>query len=451
MRRALRAHLRDVLAIIALLAAALFATTVILINQRTSLPGWVPLIGTDRFALEADFSTGQAVTPGQGQSVDISGIKVGEVTGVKLEDGHAVVSMDVDNKYASLIHQDSSLLLRPKTGLNDMVVEVDPGTQSAPEIKEDSAVPLASTQPQVNPDEFLAALDADTQQFLKLLLANGAEALDPAQGRDVQLSNALRRLDPFARDIARISGALATRRQNVASSIHNFQLLSTELGNRDQDLVDFVDSSDAVLASFAKQQASIRSAVRELPATLKETKGALTSANTLALQSGPALKKLIPGARATGPALRGLRSLFQKTAGPIQNQIRPFTKQVASPVTHLAQASRALGIATPGLKTGFTELNLGLNALAYNPPGAGEGFLFYVPWLNHNLNANYLLQDAYGPLRRGIVLVSCSTAFVAEGTLLSEPYLRLLYQLTGAPRVNAIPGCGTTPTTPTTP
>jgi phospholipid/cholesterol/gamma-HCH transport system substrate-binding protein len=441
MRRALRTHLRDVVAVIALLAAALFATTVILINQRTTLPSWVPLIGTDRFELSAEFTTAQAVTPGQGQSVDIAGIKVGEVGGVNLEDGHAVVSMKVDNKYAPLIHEDSSLLLRPKTGLNDMVVEVDPGTQSSPQVKEGSTIPLASTQPQVNPDEFLASLDADTQQFLKLLLANGAEALSPEKGRDVKLSNALRRLDPFARDIARISGALAVRRQNVANSIHNFQLLSTELGNRDQDVVNFVDASNAALGAFAHEQASIRDAVRELPPTLQASQGALKSADNLALQSGPALKKLLPGSRATGAALRALRPFFQQTAGPIQNQIRPFTKQVASPVTHIAQISQGLGISTPGLKTGFTDLNLGLNALAYNPPGSDEGFLFYVPWLNHNLTANYLLQDAYGPIRRGLVLVSCSTAFTAEGTLLSEPYLRLLYQLTGAPRASNIPGC----------
>jgi phospholipid/cholesterol/gamma-HCH transport system substrate-binding protein len=441
MRRALRAHMRDVVAIILLFAAALFATTVILINQRTSLPGWVPLIGTDRFELKAEFSTAQAVTPGQGQSVDIAGIKVGDVTGVTLEDGHAVVSMDVDNKYAPLIHEDSSLLLRPKTGLNDMVVEVDTGTQSSPEVEEGATIPLASTKPQVNPDEFLASLDADTQQFLKLLLANGAEALDPEKGRDVKLSNALRRLDPFARDIARISGALAQRRQNIARSIHNFQLISTELGNRDQDLVNFVDSSNAALAAFAREEASIRSALQELPSTLKVTRGALTSADELALQSGPALKKLLPGSRATGAALRALRPLFRETADPIQNQIRPFTQQVASPVTHVAQISKGLGTATPGLKTGFTDLNLGLNALAFNPSGSDEGYLFYVPWLNHNLNANYLLQDAYGPLRRGILLISCSTAFTAEGTLLAEPYLRLLYQLTGNPRANKIPGC----------
>ncbi len=448
MRRALRAHLRDVLAIIALLAAALFATTVILINQRTSLPSWVPLIGTDRFALEAEFSTAQAVIPGQGQSVDIAGIKVGEISGVKLENGHAVVGMDVDNKYAPLIHENSSLLLRPKTGLNDMVVEVDPGTQSSPQVKENSTIPLASTQPQVNPDEVLASLDADTQQFLKLLLANGAEALDPEQGRDVKLSNALRRLDPLARDIARISAALATRRQTIANSIHNFQLLSTELGNKDQDLTNFVDASDAVLASFARQEASIRSAIRELPGTLKETQGALTSANDLALQSGPALKKSLPGARATAPALRALRPLFQQTAGPIQNQIRPFTVQVKSPVQHVAQISQGLGVATPGLKLGFTSLNDGLNALAFNPPGDQEGYLFYVPWLNHNLVTNYTLQDAYGPIRRGLVQLSCATAGTAEQTLLAEPYLRLLYQLSGTPRTTNIPDCATPGVTP---
>jgi phospholipid/cholesterol/gamma-HCH transport system substrate-binding protein len=441
MRRALRAHLRDVLAILGLVLAGLFAVTVILVNQRASLPSWVPVIGTDFFHLEADFSTAQAVTPGQGQSVDIAGIKVGEVSGVNLQNGHAVVSMSIDNKYAPLIHDNASLLLRPKTGLNDMVVEVDPGTTTAPEMKENTTVPLASTQPQVNPDEFLASLDADTQQFLKLLLANGAEALDPAQGRDVKLSNALRRLDPFARDISRISGALATRRQNIANSIHNFQLLSTELGNRDQDLVNFVDSSNAVLGSFAKEQASIRSAVAELPATLQQTKGALTSANAFALQSGPALKKSIPGAKATAPALRALRPFFQQTAGPIQNQIRPFTKQVASPVQHVAQIGQGLGTATPGLKTGFTRLNDGLNALAFNPPGAAEGYLFYVPWLNHDLTANYMLQDAYGPIRRGLVQESCGTAQTAEQTLLAEPYLRTLYQLTGQPRAAKIPGC----------
>ncbi len=73
----------------------------ILVNQRASLPEWLPVLGADRFELKAEFSSAQAVTPGQGQSVDIAGIQIGDITGVELEDGHAVVTMEVDNEYGA--------------------------------------------------------------------------------------------------------------------------------------------------------------------------------------------------------------------------------------------------------------------------------------------------------------------------------------------------------------
>ena len=37
------------------------------------------MIGTDFYKVKAEFSTGQAVVPGQGQTVDIAGVKVGEI------------------------------------------------------------------------------------------------------------------------------------------------------------------------------------------------------------------------------------------------------------------------------------------------------------------------------------------------------------------------------------
>ncbi len=36
--------------------------------------------------------------------------------------------------------------------------------------------------------------------------------------------------------------------------------------------------------------------------------------------------------------------------------------------------------------------------------------MFYLPWLNHNSNNMFLLQDAHSTLRRGIVLQSCQSA-----------------------------------------
>ena len=71
----------------------------ILSNQRFYLPAWVPVIGTDFYEVEAELSTAQAVVPGQGQTVNVAGVKVGEVGEVRLEDGRAVVNMQIKNDY----------------------------------------------------------------------------------------------------------------------------------------------------------------------------------------------------------------------------------------------------------------------------------------------------------------------------------------------------------------
>lgn len=429
MRRVIREHIVDVLAVFALIAAGIFSTSVILINQRAALPEWLPVFGSDRFELKAELSTAQSVTPGQGQSVDIAGIRVGDITDVELDQGHALVTMKINREYAPLINEDASMLLRPKTGLNDMVLEVDPGV-SRRDIEEGSTVPLASTLPNVNPDEILAALDADTQAFLRLLLGDGARAVGGA--RSPKLAGALRQLEPFARDIAKINGLVAKRRENVRRAIHNFAELSEELGNRDADLTAFVDSSNAVLGRFANQEASIREALRELPSTLRATNSALGSADAFALEAAPALRKLTPGSRELGPALEAMRPFFRRTTAPIRDQIRPFTRQVQAPVKHVRQASQGLGRSVPDLKTAFASLNLGLNAIAYNPSGAEEGFLFHIPWLNHNLNSTLLLQDAHGPIQRAQLMETCSASELAEGTVFpTTPFLSTAAQLTG--------------------
>ncbi len=78
-------------------------------------------------------------------------------------------------------------------------------------------------------------------------------------------------------------------------------------------------------------------------------------------------------------------------------------------------------------------LNYGFNELAYNPGARKPGYLFYLPWLNHDLNATYQLGDATGPLRRGMVLLSCNSASLAGGFVLTRPYLHTIFQATNVP------------------
>jgi phospholipid/cholesterol/gamma-HCH transport system substrate-binding protein len=428
-RRAIREHLRDFVAIGILVVLAVVTTGVILASQTTILPSWIPLLGEERFELKAEFSSAQAVTPGQGQTVTIAGINVGQVSGSELESGRAIVTMQVDNKYASLIHPDASLLLRPRTGLQDMTIEVDPGT-GGQEVQEGSTLPLASSQPNVQPDQIFASLDGDTRSFLQLLLQAAGKGLGD-NGR--KLAAGLKRFEPFARDLARINGALATRRENIKRAITNFGLLSRELGNRDTRLAEFVRSSNDVLGSFAHQEASLRATLRELPGALSETHRALVSGDQFARELGPGSRRLIPAARALGPALREVRPLFTNTVGPIRDQIRPFARDVQRPLRHVKQLGKPLANASTELTRSFGELNRFFNALAYNPPGsAQEGYLFWLSWLNHDTNSVFFTQDAGGPLRHGLVMLTCATAigaWAAAGTL-STPFDRDLVALT---------------------
>ena len=66
---------------------ALAITGVILSQQQQPYPSWVPFLGDDRFELKVEMSSAQAVTPGQGQTVNIAGIEVGDITEVALEEG----------------------------------------------------------------------------------------------------------------------------------------------------------------------------------------------------------------------------------------------------------------------------------------------------------------------------------------------------------------------------
>jgi phospholipid/cholesterol/gamma-HCH transport system substrate-binding protein len=434
MKKAIRDHSTDFLAIIALVVFALAVTIFILSRQQQPYPSWLPLLGDDTFELKGEFESAQAITPGQGQTVNIAGIRVGDITDVELEEGKAVVTMQIDAQYGPLVHTDASMLLRPRTGLQDMSVELDPGSDGE-QLEEGGTVPLANTEGNIQPEALLSSLDRDTRDYLVLLLQGGAEGL---AGNGEELSAVFRRFEPTARDLAKINKGLAERRANIARSITNFRRVSEELGARDTQLTDFVDSSNAALGGFADQEASIREALQELPPALAATRSALESGDQFALELGPASRRLIPSSRALGPALRATRPFFRKTVGPIRDQIRPFTKQVRAPIRTLLDASNALSKATPPLTNSLGDLNKLFNALAYNPPGQEEGYLFWTAWLNHNQNNLFQLQDAGSPLRRGLVLMSCNTALLAEGFASARPYIRTLQQLTRVPESSTI-------------
>jgi phospholipid/cholesterol/gamma-HCH transport system substrate-binding protein len=436
-RLAIQKHMRDFIAIILLSIFAIGVSGYILAHQRFYLPNWVPLIGTDFFELKAEFSTAQSVTPGQGQTVDIAGVSVGEIKKVELDQGTALVTMEIRQKYAHMIKSDATMLLRPKTGLKDMVVELDPGTPGTQNVKDGFTVPVSNTRPDVNLDEILSSLDRDTRDYLRLFVAGGGEAF---KNNGPDTAAALKRFQPLNRDIAKLTGSLSKRRLNLARLIHNLQLLVTEVGGKDKQLAELVVSQNAVFQAFANQDASLRKALQELPGTLSATNSALQKSDAVMTKLGPTLRDLRPGARALGPTQQATQAFAKATTPIIKNQLRPFTKQATPTAQALAPALADLAKVTPNLASSFTVLNKFFNALAYNPSGAAESYLFYALWLNHIGASVYSTQDALGPVRRGIIFTDCIAAGALENVAKLDAQLGTLIALTNFPSTAQI--CG---------
>jgi phospholipid/cholesterol/gamma-HCH transport system substrate-binding protein len=435
-RRAIAKHRRDFFAVIFLVVVAVLVGGYILSNQRFYAPKWVPIVGEDFFTLKGEFSTAQSVTPGQGQTVNIAGVRVGDIQKVDLVNGRAIVTMKIKQKYAH-VYKNATMLLRPKTQLNDMIIELDPGdSSSGAELKSGATIPVSNSLPNVNPDEFLSTLDGDTRDYLRLLLGGAAEGL---RGQGKNLSATFRRFEPTGRDLAKINGLLAKRRDNLARVIHNFQLLSTELGKRDDQLAKFVDSSNAVFQTFAQQDANIRDTISLLPDALSATQEALSKTDSLAKDLGPALAALRPGARALGPGLEASQEFFKTTTPTLEDQIRPFVRASAPTVKELRPTAKNLADLTPDLTTTFKVLNRLGNLLAYNPPGdADEGFLFYLAWANHLGASVFNTADAHGPIRRGLFLASCNSLAILKNIPRQNPALGVLVELLNAPSDTAV-------------
>ena len=407
MKQAIRNHLRDFLAITALIVVA-GATSLYIVQQQRLR---IPILEEKPFELRAEFETAQAVVPGQGQSLRVAGVKVGDVKSVELEDGKGVVTFEVDRDYLP-IYEDATILMRPTTGLKDMFFDMDPGSDGEDEVEDGGTLSLANTAPDVNLDEILEALDGDTQAYLRLLLVGAGKGLE-GRGRD--LGEVLGSLGPINRSLARLNSKVAQRKENLARLVHNFNLLTEEVGDADQDLAQLVDSSNAALGAIASQDTDVQEAVRLLGPTLEEAHSSLDQLGQMASVLGPAFNDLRPFARNLDEMNASVIDLSQEATPILANEIRPFVRKARNPVKNLRKASKPLAKATPSLTTVAEKINRLGNMAAFNPngaeppgtPGRAEGYLFWAGWLAHLGDSIFSSGDAHGLYRRIYLTASC--------------------------------------------
>ena len=419
MMTAIRKNLRNFVAIVGLVILAGAISLYILQEQRLR----IPVLEEKPFQFTAEFDHAQGVVAGQGQTLRVAGVRVGDVAEVELVDGHAVVTFDVDRDSLP-IYEDATILMRPLTGLRDMFFSLDPGTRSAAggEIEEGDTLPAANTAPDVPLDEILEALDNDNQAYLRAILVGAGQGLE-GRGRD--LGRILGSLGPINRDLKELNTKVAERDENLSRLVHNLSVLTKAVGTQDEDIKRFVTASNETLAAIASEDPDVRNATALLPGALEETRDALAAANELGDELGPAFNSLRPFARNLPEMNSSTTELAQTVTPVIRDEIRPFVRAAREPVDAIRGAANRLSKAAPDLGKTLSTLNELGNMAAYNPRGAeectgetefgaqacpagrDEGYLYWLAWLGHNSASVFKMQDANGLYRRIYFTASC--------------------------------------------
>jgi phospholipid/cholesterol/gamma-HCH transport system substrate-binding protein len=417
------------IAVVTMIVIAAATGGYILAHENLKLPSWVPVFGKSYFDLKAEFQTAQAVTPGQGQAVTIAGAKIGEIASVELHNGVALVSMKVTPKYAR-IYKDATLLLRPKTQLQDITVEVSPGTPASGRLHSGEVIPLSQTAANVDFDELLAGLDADTRAYLQELLAGLGEGL---KNNGKALSATFKRFSPTARLIEEISHELQTRHVEIARSVHNFRLLMEAIGGKDTQLAQLIQASNSVFATFAAEDSSFQRTLQLLPGALRKTAVGLGKLGAASDVVGPTLHALTPFATSLAPAQEATKQAVETTTPIIKNEIRPFARQILPVVNSIGPSTRQLSEAFPKLATSFGVVNEFFNELAYNPGRSKGGFMFFLDWANHNANSVVSSTDAHGPLGRTLLYFNCNVVPLLAPAGKVNPTVNLIVGLLNPP------------------
>ena len=405
MKHAIREHLRDFLAVLGLMLLAFGTAGYILSQQRLRFP----FVEKKPKEISVEFQNAQAVQPGQGQTVRVAGVEIGQIADIKPKNGVAVVKLQIEPKYKNVIRRGATALLRPKTALKDMFLEVNPGT--GPPIPEGGTIPEKNTAPDVNPDEIYAALDADQRDYLKLLVSGLGKGL---RGRGGDLREVFRRLEPLHRDLAHVTRATAKRRHALKRLVHNYSVLIREVGRHPDDLERLVTASRDVFSATASQGPNISLAVARLPGALRRTEQTLNQVDRFAPLLRSSLQSLRPAVRRLDATNAAVRPLLRDTEPSLRTQIRPFVRRARPYVRNLSPAARNTARALPNLTKSTRELNRFFNIGAYNPGGAEglagksipeqrarqEGLLYWLAWTAQNGVSLLNTADAQGPWRR---------------------------------------------------
>jgi phospholipid/cholesterol/gamma-HCH transport system substrate-binding protein len=240
-----------------------------------------------------------------GDSVNIAGVPVGQVSSIGVQHGHALISLSINNTVS--LTRSTDVGMRWHNVIGQKEIELFPG-RGGPTLPSGSTIPLSHDVTDASIDTFLnslgpllssinpkeanafvenvsGALEGDTAQINQLInsgatVSSTVQALDSQVGQIIgnlnQVLTALASrsgdIDSLVTNLQTVSSALASKNSLLDDVVGNLSLVATDLagliGNNHSTITSTVDNLQTVAADVQNNQQNLASSLSSLGAGL---------------------------------------------------------------------------------------------------------------------------------------------------------------------------------------
>src|SRR3954452_17973210 len=114
------------------------------------------------FTVKVEFADAAGLSSDSHAQATVAGVPEGQVEDVRYENGLAVATLRLDGDAEGLVHEGATAQIGPRSPLQDLMVDIQPGPAGAPAMPEGGVIPPARTSSTVGPDRLVGVLDAGT-------------------------------------------------------------------------------------------------------------------------------------------------------------------------------------------------------------------------------------------------------------------------------------------------
>jgi phospholipid/cholesterol/gamma-HCH transport system substrate-binding protein len=374
----------------AAIALQALAALVVLVFLLHNYGVGLPLADDGSWRVTAVFRDAGGLSGDQGASVLVAGVPSGHVRSVRYHHGAAIAELELDHSARGVVRADAHATIEPRSALNDLTVDLAPGSRAAPALRPGARIDAAHTSGPVALDRVVQIVDADTRAQTAVILDQLATGLDHRPGALRDATRALARtLDP----VNGVAAKLSRRRRLLTRLVTSVDRIAATADRHRYALADVVRAGRATLDAVAAHDDALAATLTRLPPTIDSLTSATRSTRALAEPLAPALDDLRPAARAAPAAMRQVRAATPQLRSLV-TALKHLEDDTGRPLANLETTARELGPAAAAASPAIAKLQPIVKAIDAHRDGVGL--------LGERFSGVLSTADANGVILRGL-------------------------------------------------